>query len=57
MNRYLRAILLITVDIILVNLSMVVALMLRFDGAVPAQFYATYREMALVYTAIWVGTL
>lgn len=56
MNRHLRAILLITVDIILVNLSIVTALMLRFDGAVPAQFYATYREMALVYTAIWVGT-
>ena len=55
MNRYLRVILLITVDIILVNLSMIAALMLRFDAAVPVQFIAAYREMALVYTVIWIG--
>lgn len=56
MNRYFRAILLITVDIILVNLGMVVALMLRFDGNVPAQFFQAYRDLALVYTLIWIGT-
>ncbi|HHX59009.1 MAG TPA: polysaccharide biosynthesis protein, partial [Candidatus Moranbacteria bacterium] len=56
MNRYLRVILLAILDIVLVNLSMIVALWLRFDGNVPGQFIGAYQDLAVVFTVFWIVT-
>ena len=40
------------VDIILINASLVLALLLRFDGHVPAPYWSSYLQILIPYTAI-----
>ncbi len=56
MNRYVKVIILIFVDLILVNLGIWVALMLRFDGVVPGRYLAVYKEIVVAYSMIMVVT-
>ena len=56
MNRHLKVLILIILDLTLVSLSVWAALMLRFDGSVPNRYFIVYREMAVAYSAIMVAT-
>ncbi|MDQ0285888.1 FlaA1/EpsC-like NDP-sugar epimerase [Desulfofundulus luciae] len=53
MARYRWMFIFIVVDAVLVNMALLLALWLRFDGNIPAQYYASYRSTALLFTLVW----
>jgi len=50
--RYLRISILIIIDILLVNLALYTALLLRFDWQIPQTFLASFRDFAAAFTTI-----
>ncbi len=55
MNKYIRTVLLVIIDIIIVNLALYVALWLRFDGRAMADAYiANALELVPVATVIYI---
>jgi len=54
MNPGLRKILLVLIDIILVNVAFIAALLIRFDGAVPKQYFTGYINLAALITVIYI---
>jgi len=50
MYKLVRIAVLVLIDIIIVNLAMYVALLLRFDGIIPVQFLRSYLDFATVFT-------
>ena len=51
MNKY-RNIVLAILDAIIINISYVVGLLLRFDGQVPSRYMSYYLKYAVVVTII-----
>jgi len=43
------------IDIILVNMALYVALILRFDWEIPQHFLTSFHDFALVFTAVQIG--
>lgn len=52
MNRVVRKITLMTTDAILINAALYGALLIRFDGAVPAQYLQSFYDFALIFTIV-----
>ncbi|MHB1126543.1 MAG: polysaccharide biosynthesis protein [Bacillota bacterium] len=52
MNGKKRTMMLIIIDIILINLALITSLYLRFEGNVPHEFWISYRNLALAFTAV-----
>ncbi len=50
-----RVLALLLIDGILVNFAFLLALWLRFEGAVPQHNLAAYKELAPFFTVIWLG--
>ena len=56
MARYCRMILFIVADAALVNAGLLLALWLRFDGRIPAQYIISYQTVALLFTLVWLAS-
>lgn len=56
MKSYSRKTMLIVTDIILVNLALYIALLLRFDGKIQLQYINIYKETFMLLTLIKVAT-
>jgi FlaA1/EpsC-like NDP-sugar epimerase len=56
MNKYLRFLFLVIIDIILVNVALYGSLYLRFDGKIPVNFLENYNKMAVLFTVILIGS-
>ncbi len=52
MNKTLRVLLLIVVDIILVNIALYGALLIRFDGGIPVQYIQSFYNLSPIFTLI-----
>jgi len=52
MNKTLRVFLLIIVDIILVNIALYGALLIRFDGDIPVQYIQSFYNLSPIFTLI-----
>jgi FlaA1/EpsC-like NDP-sugar epimerase len=52
MNKSLRIFLLIIIDIILVNIALYGALLIRFDGKIPGQYLEAFYDFTFVFTII-----
>lgn len=52
MQKKIRSIYLVILDIILINLAFYAAFYLRFEGDIPQKYFATYKDNILVLTAI-----
>ncbi len=52
MSRPKRMLILMAVDAVLVNAALLLALWLRFDGAIPRQYIVSYQQLALVFTVV-----
>ena len=50
MNKMYRVLLLMTIDIILVNIGLYSALLIRFDGNVPLEFIDSFYNLAPIFT-------
>ncbi len=50
-----RVLALLVIDAILINLAIMVALWLRFEGDVPAQYMKSSRDLALLFTVTCLG--
>ncbi|MCD5407355.1 MAG: polysaccharide biosynthesis protein [Desulfotomaculum sp.] len=46
---------LIAVDIVLVNVALYAALLIRFDGAIPEEFLNSFYNLAPVFTLVFLG--
>jgi FlaA1/EpsC-like NDP-sugar epimerase len=46
---------LMAVDIVLVNTALLLALWLRFEGAIPHQYIVSYQQLAPVFTIVWLA--
>ncbi|NLK22340.1 MAG: polysaccharide biosynthesis protein [Epulopiscium sp.] len=55
MKQRYRAWVLLLIDIVLINLSIIFAYLLRFDGQLHPNYFPIYRNMALIFTAIKIG--
>jgi len=53
-NKYIRIILLTVIDAILINFAFYCALLIRFDGEIPGQYFQNYESLALWFTIIGV---
>src|SRR5699024_4899342 len=51
----IRNIYLLIIDIIIINLSYIIGLLLRFDGVVPKMYLSTYKSYAVVLTVIQIA--
>ncbi|MCL0100406.1 polysaccharide biosynthesis protein [Peptococcaceae bacterium] len=50
MNRIHRILLLMIIDIVLVNIGLYSALLIRFDGAIPLEFMNSFYSLAPIFT-------
>jgi len=50
-----RMLVLLVIDAVLINLALIAALWLRFDGEIPSQYMISYRDLALFFTVICLG--
>jgi len=51
-----RALALMVIDAVLVNLALMAALWLRFEGEIPPQYVGSYKDLAPFFTAIYLGS-
>lgn len=51
----IRNIYLLIIDIIIINLSYIIGLLLRFDGVIPKMYLSTYKSYAVVVTVIQIA--
>ena len=56
MNRLNRMLILMAVDIALVNAALLLALWVRFEGAIPQQYIASYQQLAPIFTVVWLAS-
>lgn len=52
MSRFWRMLILMAVDIVLVNTAFLLALWLRFEGAVPLKYIVSYQQLTPVFTIL-----
>jgi len=57
MKKYLRMLILIAVDVLVINAVLLVSFWLRFDGAIPAGVWAGMWQLMLLFTVCIVGAL
>jgi len=57
MKRVIQKIGSILLDIVLVNLGIILAFLIRYQGALPARNFAAYLIMVPYITIIWIGSL
>ena len=54
-SRLKRMLIIMAVDIVLVNAALLLALWLRFEGAIPNQYIVSYQQLAPVFTLVWLA--
>lgn len=52
----IRKILLLFIDFLLINLSFIVALLLKFDSAIPAQYLTLYQNTFFIFSLLSIST-
>ena len=56
MSIHIRRFLLAIIDVILVNLALCLALLIRFDLAIPIQYYYYFFQNLIIITTLQIGT-
>lgn len=55
MSIHIRKILLAITDVILINLALFLALVIRFDTAIPQQYFSYFLQYQIIITAMQIG--